>query len=441
MRSLNNIQSITINGNKINKIERTYRPNLKNKYCSVPTQKTTEDAIAYFKEHSNDCDFEFNNKHNTNMLFDNVDVIKDSEDDISKTVPYNIPVEISKTTDLSFDYPSDCLNQATTSTVYLSGAITGEYTKTTEVETEFEYNPTIDIKTTAGASNMTISYPEKGKIIHIPAGFFDASYTNGTTTQVVKICLTATNDIVSKLYSDPECNNLIDILDTNYITSYKFGTSGQRRYYYKTDVYLKNESSSTSVIVGVFNVTESTSTVKSVGQTESTYFACYNSATRTKFMYEQIETVSQENGTVYFNHDSSTPVNVLNVPDDIKNLIISPNVRVALSSQTSKANIKTYVLDLTDSRNNIPNAKIYFQGTCSGNVLITCDELHITKNFFMDLDFSTLTIGQFGDWSNIVAEKIYFEKNGLNTTLTGNELINKIKEILILPDSSNVYLE
>lgn len=279
---MNNVSKIALNGKSVDRVDPWYNKASNVKQKTLATQQTLQE---YTDTNPNDCRYEVNKQASEAMMYDLCEA--ELEENISTTKPFKTRVDAVDTT--SFTYPEDCLSNCS-GKVYLSGTVDGDFVVKEEGEQEqFEYNPTVS---SSAVYNIDFSYPTQGEVIYIPEGFFDASYTVGTTTHDVKVCFRADNSTLiteNKLFIDPECTTNVELTDTNYVTIYKWKLASNLRYYFKGNLYLKNSTTASTFSGGVFEYGSTFDVVSS-----DTYKSCYMAATRTKFLYKKSDPVLVE---------------------------------------------------------------------------------------------------------------------------------------------------
>ena len=127
MASLNNINKIIINGDEVVKIAKHYNKNMLDE-CKPKTAITVQALEEAIEKNKVECDFEFNKKHETNQLFDEI-IVKDIEQiqkaenvtvKIASDNTYNLQI-IKNLEDKLFYYYPTALKSVEKGRVYIAG--------------------------------------------------------------------------------------------------------------------------------------------------------------------------------------------------------------------------------------------------------------------------------------------------------------------------------
>lgn len=114
MRSLNNIDRITLQGVEVKNIDKTHKDESKSKQTSLATESVLKNILENIE--SKDCTFDFNKHNELSKLTGQVEI------DNSKTF-YGTTVSVNED-EKSFVYTADSVSTATTEEVYLSPVVT-----------------------------------------------------------------------------------------------------------------------------------------------------------------------------------------------------------------------------------------------------------------------------------------------------------------------------
>lgn len=130
MTSLNNINSLNLNGIEVKKIDVVYDLHSKNKDKIIATQQSLEKALTT----EIDCGFEFNNQHMTNMLYETISIKEPGEN--LKDMTYGIGVNLVSSSE--FEYSNNCLENVNKEEIYFAKTLKDEHNGDTYIIKNFE---------------------------------------------------------------------------------------------------------------------------------------------------------------------------------------------------------------------------------------------------------------------------------------------------------------
>lgn len=391
MSKLTNINSITLNGNIVTKISKTYNQYIRSKQTTLASQEAIEEAINASKK---PCNYEFSKQHELNLTKGNI-IVKDNYD-----ITYGVHIRNFKD-DYFFYKSDDIIDLVLSNIVYISKTIkifdTNDTYDLRTLSIDYDYNPQISGKT------MDITVKSEGDPILFDAGYFNYGSKSLIFTEDSK------NYLLSELEEGYAANKSIEgyyskLYDSDFIAV-------ESGYVLKDDVML---------VVNSGCLLTFTENIPDLFETKSAKEGSVLIQPGVNFSSDIVEEMYIDRIQFASFPTYQTTVNMPN----LKNIYYSPNL---FNCSIDFGQVDVYTNE-TFRRMGLGQ---------DWKPKIGCKNLHLSSKFFDGIDISTVSDGYFGDWSDTTLTKITtltIDSEDLYSPLSGDALKNKIKSLLRLND-------
>lgn len=395
MSMITNAKSISINGNRVNKIAINYNPYGKTKATTLVSEKVLEDVIA---KNKTPCNYVFDKQHELNLT--NKNIVVDGNQDVTYGTTISNFIESDK---VFFYSKTNYLTNSTANVVYMSNTI--------KILESGEIYTTPNIRRFDKFATLTIPEGHPNQ--------FDISFTVLSGMNLV-----LEKDFFSNLIFTEDTKNtvianhkkFIGLSDTALIEEdFKEYGSGFKL---KDDVRLILNGNNLSTFEFVNNVPESYTTKVIPYDFLSTYYVSFN------FKSETVEILYIDD--IKFMSITDSNISMPNLKDVYYNKSLTPMHTLEFKSAN---------LHMNQTFRNAGLGK-------DVPVYVWYNTLYLTSNFFDGINLDTCVVGTFGDWSvaHTKISKLVIETSDLYSSLTGTDLKNRLKTILKLKESVELEL-
>lgn len=399
MTELYNIDSIEIKGTKIDKIATFYNKFFNDKNKIIPSVKCVEDIVSSMSSGSVKSAFDFNKQHQSNIL--NNELIVDGDYDMT----YNTNITLN--TDNTFLYPENCLNNCSHDKVYISSNVKQF---DSDINYDLKKEKTL-VEVPSSIMARLDSYSSSGTIYTLSLQFYN--FEVGTVYTLKDYFFGSGSNLVT-FKDDADLSNFYK--DEACTTNYNGSTQINSEF-----VYFKPTSSSEYDNTINFDLTNENLTIA-----QNLFVTNYNE-THKKITISGFKTniinISNKNIKEIYVSDEITTIGFNIISSAYDGLKIYYN-KCKFNSITDAKNSHLYINSSGDLQN--------YTSLTNGP-----KNLHLSSSFFNNMKITSETSTYKNIFSGSTITTIYV-KNNLNTNLTDEELLTKLKTIL---GFENIILE